>query len=488
MPTSIARQLAEFTVGVRFGDLPPDAVHESKRILLDSIGCGLGGIALDKSRIAIDFAKIQGAGDETCTIYGSPVGSSLFGAAFANGEAINALDFDAILPPGHVSPYVLPGLLAVGEQQGVSGQDVVVATAIAHEMTNRFGKAMDNIRDIVEGKHRMPDVMGYVSSVIGATAAIARLWAESADVTDHALSIAAAISPVNSHRSWLEHTPVSTIKYTMAGPITQAALTAAYMARLGHRGDPAVFDDTQYGYRKFIGSVRWQPERMLQDIGKHWYFPKENSFKVYPHCRALHGLLDLLVGILDHNQIETSQIQAIRTWGEGHVERACWTTRDIADPVDGQFSAAHGLAVGSLRLPKTKVWQSPEVVLAPHVQALMGKITCQVHPDWERLVATDPAARPSRVEVDARGETFSAELLYPKGTPGAAGGAAMSDDELADKFRLNAEGVLTRDVVEQAIEGFLSLESIGNVSKLLKSLAAHGDAPSKLRTAAGREQ
>lgn len=472
MHKSITESLADFTIETRFEDLPTAVVHEAKRILLDAIGCAIGGIGLEKSRIGIEFAKLQGGNDRGATIFGSSVRASIFGAAFANGEAINALDFDAILPPGHVSPYVLPGLLAVSEVDHASGRDVILATAISHEMSNRFGKAMDNIRDIIDGKHRMPEVLGYTSTVFGGTAAIARLRRADAKVTAQALAIAAAISPVNSHRSWMEHTPVSTIKYTMAGPITQASLTAAHMAILGHRGDPGVLDDGEFGYRRFIGSVRWQPDRMLKDLGREWYFQRENSFKVYPHCRALHGLLDLLVGILDDNAIATSDIQAIRTWGEGHAERACWTNRDIIDPVDGQFSAAHGLAVGAQRLPNSKIWQAEEIVKAPHVLDLMSRISCEVHPDWARLVATDPAARPSRVEVDAGGKTYSAELIYPKGTPGAAGGVGMSDVELADKFRLNTVDVLPHDIVEAAIEGFLSLEESDDVSKLLKSLGA----------------
>ncbi|MGR9235105.1 2-methylcitrate dehydratase PrpD [Rhizobium leguminosarum] len=470
MQKSIAEQLAVFAAETRFEDLPDAVVHESKRILLDAIGCAIGGINLDKSRIGTEFAEIQSGSDRSATIFGSPVRASIFGAAFANGEAINALDFDAILPPGHVSPYVLPGLLAVAETDRACGRDVILATAISHEMSNRFGKAMDNIRDIVDGKHRMPEVLGYTSTVFGGTAAITRLRGADAVVTAEALAIAAAISPVNSHRSWIEHTPVSTIKYTMAGPVTQASLTAAHMAILGHRGDPGVFDDGEFGYRRFIGSARWQPERMLKDLGRDWYFPRENSFKVYPHCRALHGLLDLLVGILDENGIETSDIQAIRTWGEGHVDRAVWTTRDIRDPVDGQFSAAHGLAVGAQRLAKTNIWQSSEIVKAPHVLDLMSRITNEVHPDWARLVATDPAARPSRVEVDAGGKTYSADLLYPRGTPGAAGGVGMSDSELSDKFRLNTQDVLAPNVVETALKDFLSLETLDDVSALLRSL------------------
>ena len=355
----------------------------------------------------------------------------------------------------------------------------MLAVAIAHEMSNRFGKAMDYIRDVVDGEFRMPPVLGYTSTIFGATAAVTRLRRATAETTSHALAIAAAVTPVNSHRSWLEHTPVATIKYTMAGPlITQAALTAAHMAFLGHRGDPGVFDDAEFGYRRFIGSARWRPERLVDGIGRDWRFQRENSFKVYPHCRAPHGLIDLLVGILDTNGIRTSEIEAIRAWGEGHVERACWTTKAINDPVEAQFSTAHGLAVGAQRLTNSKVWQSPEVVFAPDVLGLMNKVTFYVHPDWASSIVNDPGARPSRVEVDARGQTFSATLRYPKGTPGAAGGLAMSDEELAEKFRLNALGVLDPDVTEEAIELLMNLETVDDVSVLMRSLGAQ---PSKAR-------
>ena len=118
---SVADTLAAFVAGTTFDDLPADVVHESKRILVDSLGCAVAGIDDMKGRIAVEFAGMLGGVDETATIFGSARRSSVFGAAFANGELINALDFDAVLPPGHVSPYVLPGALAVAEADGVSG-------------------------------------------------------------------------------------------------------------------------------------------------------------------------------------------------------------------------------------------------------------------------------------------------------------------------------------------------------------------------------
>ena len=282
--TSIATTLAHFAADTRFEDLPPDVVAESKRILLDSLGCALAAVDLDKGRIGIEFAGILGGGVRD--------GFRLVAAIFdlRGGLCQWRTDQRPRLrrnpARAHVSPYVLPGALAVAEADRVSGRDLVLAVAIAHEMSNRFGKAMDYIRDVVDGEFRMPPVLGYTSTIFGATAAVTRLRRADAEATAHALAIAAATTPVNSHRSWIEHTPVATIKYTMAGPITQAALTAAYMAFLGHHGDPAVFDDAEFGYRRFIGSARWQPERLVDGIGQEWRFQRENSFKVYPHCRA----------------------------------------------------------------------------------------------------------------------------------------------------------------------------------------------------------
>src|SRR5437870_5641387 len=156
MPQSKSRELAAFVAQTSFDSLPPDVVHESKRILLDSLGCALAAGGQLKGKIGVEFARGLGGSDTTATIVGSTQRSSIFGAAFANGELINALDFDAVLPPGHVSPYVLPGALAVAETGHLPGSDLLLAVAISHEIANRFGKAMDYIRDIKGETVSMP--------------------------------------------------------------------------------------------------------------------------------------------------------------------------------------------------------------------------------------------------------------------------------------------------------------------------------------------
>ena len=472
MSDATTRQLAAFAESVEFDALPSEVVHESKRLLLDAVGCAIAAVDDHKGKIGIEFAELLSSGDGRATIFGSPRRASVFGAAFANGELINALDFDAVLPPGHVSPYVLPGALAVAEVDRLSGKDLLVAVALGHEISNRFGKAMDYIRDTQNGTVAMPPVLGYTSTIFGATLAITRLRRESAEVTGHALGIAAGITPANSHRSWLEHVPVSTIKYTMAGPVVQSALMAAHLAALGHTGDIQTFDDAEFGYRRFIGSTRWEPQRITANLGNEWYFPTENSFKHYPHCRALHGLLDLLNQTMSENSIRPAEIDEIRAWGEGHVERASWLTTEITRTVEAQFSIAHGLAVGAQQLRPSKAWQSPEVVHDGRVLELAGKVRYTRHPEWISSMASDPAARPSRIEIDANGQTYSADLRYPNGTPAAGGGAGTSDEYLIEKFMINVEGVLPSEAAERAMKSIFSLEDCADVAPVLKSLGA----------------
>src|SRR5205823_5964805 len=135
---------------------------------------------------------------EEATVIGTGHRVSRFGAAFANAELINALDFDAVLPPGHVVPFVLPGALAVAESAHLTGRELISAVAIAHEMTYRIGSSMDYVRDVRDGRVSHPTVFGYSASVFGATAAIAHLLTFPFQVHANALGIAAYIAPVNS--------------------------------------------------------------------------------------------------------------------------------------------------------------------------------------------------------------------------------------------------------------------------------------------------
>ncbi|GAA4353737.1 MmgE/PrpD family protein [Variovorax defluvii] len=470
---NIVDALADFSANTQFEQLPANVVQESKRLLIDSIGCALGGLSHPKGTIGVQYARLMGAGaaGAQASILGTGEKVSTVAAGFANGELMNALDFDSILPPGHVSPYVLPGALAVAEAAGASGKELLVATAVSHEMSNRLGKSMDYLRDIKDGKVSPPPVYGYASTVFGATAAIGRLKGHSRETIAHGLGIAGCTVPVNSHWAWSQHAPATTIKYTAAGPMVQAAMAAAHLAEFGHRGDRMILDDAEFGFRKIIGSTRWEPQHITDGLGSSWGFPAEQSYKPYPHCRILHALLDCLYQITEANDIKPGEIESITAWVEGFVMQPLWLLRQIEHVTDAQFSVVHGLSVGAHRVPPGKQWQSPDVVFDPSVLALMDKIHFEVHPDYEKLLSGHAASRPARIEVRARGQSWVGEKRYPHGSPSPDPSTTMSDSELVAKFVRNAEGVLSPRAADEAIMQLLNLEQVSDVASVIKLLS-----------------
>jgi 2-methylcitrate dehydratase PrpD len=472
MTQTLIERLADFSFNVTYEMLPPTVVAECKRLVLDSLGCAIAAINEPKGRAGVAYARETGGGQRRATIIGSGEKVTAPAAAFANGELINALDFDAVLPPGHVTPYTLPGALAAGEEMGAPGRELIVTTAVSHEMSYRLGKAMDYLRDLKDGRISPPSVFGYSSAVFGATAAIVRLRRQSRAVMTDALGIAGAIAPVNSHMTWVHHAPSTTIKYLNAGVLTQAAFQAAYLAEYGHRGDRLMLDDREYGFPRIIGTSRWEPAGLADNLGSDWRFPAEQSYKPYPHCRILHALLDALIEIVGANEIRVEEIDAIRAQVEAFTLRPIWLNRSVTHVQDAQFSVAHGIALGAHRVASGRAWQDPALVFSDSVMALMEKVTFEAHPRYDELLSGHAASRPARVEVFARGTSFAGERRYPKGSISPDPQTRMTDEELIAKFRANADGLMVPADIDAVVEAVMGLEHVDDVGLVMQRMTA----------------
>jgi 2-methylcitrate dehydratase PrpD len=470
---TIVEQLAEFAAGTRPPDLPAAVAHEAKRIILDSVGCALAAVDVPAGQVGIRYGRILGTTSRDASIIGTREPSSIHGAAFANAELMNALDFDAVAAPGHVAPYVVPVVLALGEGQARPGPVAIAAVAVAHELSARFAAAMDRNRDITDGRASTSPVLGYASTVFGATAAAGIVMQLDRSVLADALGIAAATSQVNGHRAWLMHAPAGTIKNSLLpGGVALAALTAAYLADFGHRGDRVILDDAEFGYRRFIGTRRWEPAALTADLGGAWTFPEQSSFKPYPHCRVPHALFDALLEIVEAQDLHPEEIEIIRAWGEEWASQfPTFMNREIDRPFDAQFSFAHGLALAAHRVPPGKDWQDPGVVYRASVLDLMGRVEWQPHPDWARAVSLDATARPGRVEVVARGETFVAERSHPKGSRSRNPSTYLTDSELVAKFVHNANGLIEAAEAASVAHQLLALEDVADLRAMVRRWA-----------------
>jgi 2-methylcitrate dehydratase PrpD len=272
-------------------------------------------------------------------------------------------------------------------------------------------------------------------------------------------------------QGFFQHAPSTTIKYLMAGALVQAAMTAAHMGQLGHRGDDRILDDAKLGFARYIGTRRWEPQNITAGLGSTWGFITQQMYKPYPHCRILHGPLDCLTRIVEDNDLKPAEIEGIKVWVEAFVEQPVWMTRDVRHVHDAQFSIAHGMAMGAHRLPAGKQWLDPKNVFSPSVLGLMEKVSYELHPDYVKELSAHPSARPSKVEVRARGRTFVAESLYPKGSPSPDPASRMSDEELVRKFCRNAEGVLAPAAIDALANEVMGLEKVANFATVMRQAA-----------------
>jgi 2-methylcitrate dehydratase PrpD len=103
-----------------------------------------------------------------------------------------------------------------------------------------------------------------------------------------------------------------------------------------------------------------------------------------------------------------------------------------------------------------------QAVADPMVQSLADRVCITVNPERD---LTYPSQRSSTVSLTARGRTFTQDVLVPRGDPENP----FSRQELMDKFRGNAEKVLSSEQAETAAEKILNWEqqSLGQMVKAL---------------------
>jgi 2-methylcitrate dehydratase len=455
---AITEDLLRFIVGTAYEDLPDNVVHESKRSLLDAMGCAVAGIATDKGKIAASVAKKLGGSPESSIIgLGDKVSSA--NASMANGELINALDWDAI---SHVHPFAIPPALALAESNRSSGRDLILSTAIAQEVTKRFTLALMTMVDKLTTEATTPDVFGNSNEAIfGATAGAAKVLCLSNEQMAHALGIAAYLCPLPVCKDWEETVPKSMIKYVPVGWICQGAITATLLASEGYTGNPRVFDG-EYGFARFYSAGKWNTDAIVNGLGEQWRF-MEMAYKSYPCCRFFHGQLDAFVAIIEENKLTPDCIERVDSYALPFVANPA--PYEVQTQIDVQFSLPFVFSAAAHRIKVGADWQDHHTIQDPSIRAFMKKVFMHVDPEAVEMKRKDVKSWPATVEVRANGKTYSKKSMYPRGTNFTQFEA--TDEELIAKFTYNASRLLTPGKIDDAIDRIMSLEKIEDVTRLM---------------------
>jgi 2-methylcitrate dehydratase len=87
----IVAYLSDYTAALTFAELPGEVVHYAKRMLIDTLGCAIGGFTSEPSLVARALAGVVSS-QQPATVLGSGQQTSLDLATFANGAMYGTIE------------------------------------------------------------------------------------------------------------------------------------------------------------------------------------------------------------------------------------------------------------------------------------------------------------------------------------------------------------------------------------------------------------
>jgi 2-methylcitrate dehydratase PrpD len=455
--SNLTEELARFVTETRWEQLPEPVVKEARLLMLDSIGCALGGITTDPGKMVITLARRLG-GPEESSIIGTGYKVSCSNAAFANGQLINTLDFDGFTPGSHTPAYILPPALAIAESKNASGKDLILAMTIGFELAGRISGAMRGaLVPGPDGKTKKPDRQGYAHFNFGAVAGAAKLLNLDKDKMSHALGIAGHLSQVLTWMRYSLASPRGMTKYGVPGWQNTGAVMAALLAEMGYMGDTSVFDP-EIGFWKFCGYSSWNPEKITEGLGEKWGLT-EAKYKPYPCCSHFIVPLECFRSIMRKNNLRPDDIDGVSVYGHPDFDIPAFSNRELKNIVDFQFGPAYVFAVAAHDVAAGAEWQDMDMLQTPKIQELAKKVNYQAHPEFgQRQIV--------RVEVTAGGKMFEEEKTYSQDN-GPWGDLRLTEKDIIDKFRHNASRILTRDKTDRAVNIIMELDKVESVPEIM---------------------
>ena len=165
----LTAELCEKIVATRWEDLNEEAIHRTRRIILDGIAVAVAGTIQEEAPevLATHVKALGGHPDSTVINFGfktSPVH-----AAYVNGASMHVLDFEPMWQPAnHQVSTTLPAVLAISEMRGSNGREGLTAMIKGIEIMGWVREASRQ-SDIKTVRFHPPGLVGPLGSAVAAS-------------------------------------------------------------------------------------------------------------------------------------------------------------------------------------------------------------------------------------------------------------------------------------------------------------------------------
>ncbi|MGE0766447.1 MAG: MmgE/PrpD family protein [Hyphomicrobiaceae bacterium] len=436
--------ISEFASGLTWDDIPGAVRERAKLQILDALGTGLASHAYPFAATSLEGIEALG-GAGTCSVLGSTLRLSARDAALANGLLMHGLDFDdthlgSII---HATVACLPAALAIGEQIGASGRDMLVAYVAGMETAIRVGMAADG-RFHHTGFHATAIASHFSSAVIAG-----KLLGLDADALTRAQGI--AVSTASGIQVFLEEGAWT--KRLHPGWGAAAGITAAVLAQRGFKGPRRPYEGKFGLFETHFQSeaAGVDQEQLVAGLGRTWLLA-ETAIKPYPVCHFIHGCADAAIELSrELSAADIAEVEALLPEptlpivAEPHAAKIVPTT-DYEAKFSAQFVIATCLARGKFGLAELK----DSAFADPELLDLAAKVACKADPE-----TAFPTFFSGGVNVKLRdGRVISRHVRVNSG----AGERMLDVDGVSGKFRACAAMTTPADKAERVRAVALALE------------------------------
>jgi 2-methylcitrate dehydratase PrpD len=345
-----------------------------------------------------------------------------------------------------LTPEVLPPALATAERRSSTGKEFLVALTAGCELTARIGLGLNYPAFHARGWNT-----SGVAGVFGAATAAGKLLDLSVDQLTHALGIAGAQAAGSDY-----HRGTPTVRFLQP----RAALSGLMAAELAAGGFTAMDDVLTHpvGGVYFTHSDGGTPAAALAELGQRWEV-EEVWLTPWPLALLVRNIVNTVLDLVTANDVGPADVASIElavsprlfelygTTDFGTKSRAKTSPRYLASVV------LHDRRCGSEQF-------SPGKLSDPSIAGF----------------ARDNVKVVSDLELDER--AVRAEIVLRDGTrhsnfrsvPHGDATDPLTRDEIVEKFRAAARGVLTADKISAALEFVADLENQPTLEPLLRAV------------------
>lgn len=458
----LTRYVGEFVLNTRLENLPDKVIEAGKRSILDGFGLALSGATARSGQLVHQHLASLGLGSGTSTVIGLAAKLPPRFAAFANGVAVHADDFDdtqlAVAKDRvyglltHPTAPALPAALAVAEATGANGADFMLAYHLGVEVECKIAEAI-NPRHYQHGFHSTATCGPFA-----AASAASRLFHYDLDQTCRALSIA------GSQSAGLRENFGTMTKPFHAGRASESGVVAAQFAGLGWTAADTILEAPRGFFHAAGGG--YDAAAIAGKLGAPWTFDVPGvSTKPHPSGSLTHPGMTEMMRLILANDIKPDDVERVRVGTNSNMPNALIHHRP-QNELQAKFSMEFCMAILLLERRAGLAEFTDDVVQRADVKAMIERIDFVVDDEAE---AAGYDKMTTIIDIKLRdGRHISGRADFGRGSPADP----MNYDDVAEKFRQCAAFArFDSGKAESVIALVARLETLSSLAELSAALS-----------------